>query len=496
VAKPVSSTDHNKILRVEMARPPTEPHGLQRSTTAFFDALELPEDTTLDLIWDTVWWRQVAYFATIAATTLLLVFPLWLDTEVPSILAYAIGAPFVDSLGGEFILRIFRAISDVLRPLALLVLQIGSGVLPKAAEPWINAYRGAPWALISLTLVVAGLLAWGSLLDRRIQDRALAAWNARWREARYQYFRKRFLLKAVVALMLTCIGVMGLLNWKIFFGMIYVVVMLLDTDMPEWKRLLELMFIILYLFMFLSFLTLSVGPIAGLVWVWSATNQSKQNGRELPGLALWVAHKLRSSTIVTGLATFYRYKLIPAVFAFTLGFAFIFGTNRFLFAILSLGGWVCKQSNTTSVYFDEVSLEVSIEKGCAHTGVTLIEGTRYQIRLSDPIGWGSVSLDRNKVQVDPDGLWTPLSGAPLLLLALPLRRDLGKAWFRPIIRIGAREYEEHMIGEGSFEFVAKQTGDLFFYVNDAVIGVPFFWDIFYWNNHGSAKLSIRRFQKP
>jgi hypothetical protein len=41
------------------------------------------------------------------------------------------------------------------------------------------------------------------------------------------------------------------------------------------------------------------------------------------------------------------------------------------------------------------------------------------------------------------------------------------------------------------EFRSKRNGELFLYVNDAVIALPYLYPAFYWNNHGAAKVSVR-----
>jgi hypothetical protein len=91
-------------------------------------------------------------------------------------------------------------------------------------------------------------------------------------------------------------------------------------------------------------------------------------------------------------------------------------------------------------------------------------------------------------------------------LGLPIRRLLASNWFATIVRVGNRGLGEVVL---SFEradsapcqcpattgytatFKAKRTGELFVYVNDAVIGVPGYFDRFYSNNAGAAKLTLQ-----
>jgi ABC-type thiamine transport system ATPase subunit len=39
---------------------------------------------------------------------------------------------------------------------------------------------------------------------------------------------------------------------------------------------------------------------------------------------------------------------------------------------------------------------------------------------------------------------------------------------------------------------AERSGELFLYVNESVVPLPWISDIFYWNNRGSAEVVIKR----
>jgi hypothetical protein len=90
---------------------------------------------------------------------------------------------------------------------------------------------------------------------------------------------------------------------------------------------------------------------------------------------------------------------------------------------------------------------------------------------------------------------------------------LNKAWFQPIARIGAVGADEYPLepdtrqivatpesGEGRRELVAdiraRRSGELFLYVNDAVVGIPRFVGHFYANNRGEATVTVARLGRP
>jgi hypothetical protein len=85
--------------------------------------------------------------------------------------------------------------------------------------------------------------------------------------------------------------------------------------------------------------------------------------------------------------------------------------------------------------------------------------------------------------------------------AIFLRRILFRPWFRIIARVGETGVDEYFLDPVPVTntnpqvykatFPADRGGEVFLYVNDAVIGLPWIYDSFYPNNGGKAKVSIR-----
>jgi hypothetical protein len=86
------------------------------------------------------------------------------------------------------------------------------------------------------------------------------------------------------------------------------------------------------------------------------------------------------------------------------------------------------------------------------------------------------------------------------IVASPLRRILARPWLRMILRVGAvGAYEEFVDPDGpsrrfSERLRFKSSGELFLYVNDAVLPVPVPWlaGMFYRNNSGTAEVRIKK----
>lgn len=134
---------------------------------------------------------------------------------------------------------------------------------------------------------------------------------------------------------------------------------------------------------------------------------------------------------------------------------------------------------------------------CAPLGVSVVEGSRYEV----------------VVRVPKDGAWSDGGYAPaqvgapvdlplLLDLAAPLRRIIVEPWFQPMIAIRSRGGNDIAVdrlaltprtGEpGAYrgEFQASRDGNLGIFVNDAVL--PLTPARFYANNRGAAWVTVTR----
>ena len=152
-------------------------------------------------------------------------------------------------------------------------------------------------------------------------------------------------------------------------------------------------------------------------------------------------------------------------------------------------------------------------------GLARGEGTTFDFATSHPCAGTGIAVDsfgaRYRVEVEITSPWqdgdipSPLGGfyttdAPRwsqrvwLMLGVPLRRELTRPWFRLVLRYGATGGEEVFLDpdpeNGKVETVIRPTrsGELFVFVNDAVLGIPRWYDLFYRNNSGTARLTVKR----
>jgi uncharacterized protein (DUF2235 family) len=105
-------------------------------------------------LWDLVWRRRLAYFATVTITLLLVALPFW--NPLPS---------FVDQLCSDS----RCVLPSLIRPLKALV--------PGFAEPWISAIARYPVTAIAFVLAIILLLQWSGRIEARLWDGSYRLWR-------------------------------------------------------------------------------------------------------------------------------------------------------------------------------------------------------------------------------------------------------------------------------------------------------------------------------
>ena len=135
-------------------------------------------------------------------------------------------------------------------------------------------------------------------------------------------------------------------------------------------------------------------------------------------------------------------------------------------------------------------------------------GSRFDVTEPWEDGHKFDETDPNKakgIATDPQGFgfdkmrWQMAPG-------LPIRRLAGSNWFATVLRIGNRGFGETVLSytrndsppcqcpaatSYTATFRARKSGELFVYVNDSVIGIPGYVDMFYKNNKGTAEVMLQ-----
>jgi hypothetical protein len=142
-----------------------------------------------------------------------------------------------------------------------------------------------------------------------------------------------------------------------------------------------------------------------------------------------------------------------------------------------------------------------IDSVCKGTGIWLEQGQKYRVKITAPppgstSSWkdGSIRVSTRGVEVSDLGFWDRF----WQVVHWPLKRHLFVEPFKVIARVGSTGNDERVLEAGDnpksnnleATVVPKRSGELFFYVNDAVWFLD--WNRYYKENSGSAKIAVSR----
>lgn len=472
--------------------------------------LARPNRETIRMVWDTVFWRRCLYFFTVGITIVLALYP-WLGnffaqvvrglvTSIP-----VLGSRFETSW--EFLANQLDTQSR--SPIASIISTFGS-ILPTYAKPWENAFENHPLEFSLIAAAITASLAGGSILQTRIHDRARLAWHktlrpdhAKWRKENQKGWHNSVLFILVIAVAFLIVAF---------------------TREATFLTKVELAIVIAALVTLLGLQRLGQRPI------------SQSQATAIQGtFALSVARFLRDNRFLRNLYTWCFQRAVPIVFALLLLAAGWAIANRFLFDVASDWGQFCKSSpvgNTSKVEKTVTSNSVfHTDDICWASGLVLEQGRSYRITLTTPGDW----VDRT-TRTDVAGFHADNFRH---IAATPLKRWWRENWFKPIARIGMIGNDEYVLNPTDTfekysaplydngikqakssggahntirngiaqnctaaaatpddckvlvsEIKAQTTGELFLYVNDAVLMLPGVTDLFYRNNTGTARVTV------
>jgi uncharacterized protein (DUF2235 family) len=464
------------------------------------ECLETPDHNEVGLVWDTVFWRSCLYACTMVLTTFAVAFP-WVSWLLPRSNIETAAAGPVSTLVEAF-----------------------SALIPTYATRWKQSLTTYPLEFGLLLIGIGLTLAGSKTLEGRIHDRARLIWCRSTTEslAKYEKYRKwreenrnafgRIMLAGAISLIAVFIAIIFL------YG-------------PARAGAYGLTAILLAMAYGVSLIAYRQKPNAA---------QSRIRNT----LALRVARSIRQNRFLTWFYLKTNKYVIPTIFVILILWAGFVLANRAAFDVMSSAGLWCHGTVDSPKNGEEwherlkstVTERFGTEKMCWATGLVLEKDHRYIITLTTREGSGHRWFDRD-IPTDPIGF---PSDSLRYWSATPLRRWWNADWFKPIARIGRFGNDEyvldpmndlaprekppacldklHMQG-GSItkkidadlalrinvcsqvpddrvtlqsEIKARSDGELFIYVNDAVLGIPGINDFFLRNNSGAATVTIER----
>lgn len=197
--------------------------------------------------------------------------------------------------------------------------------------------------------------------------------------------------------------------------------------------------------------------------------------------------------------------LLPVAFLIALFGAVGMSGTSLLFAMAASDGNICQPSQRPEVVqFEAQTKPFEITSLCSATGLKLEAGGTYVLSLFlGPAGARDGWEDGGKdVPADLRGVQSE-HVTPMMHLGTLLRRSLSDPWLLPMARIGTEGADVYPLRpDPSLPFdqaltvmrtqlVARSSGELFLYVNDAVSPTRG-WDRLYANNVGNLSLHIRK----
>lgn len=272
---------------------------------------------------------------------------------------------------------------------------------------------------------------------------------------------------------------------------------------------------------------LSVALVTALIWIGTRLGTAITDRME----QIWHAKPKNTPTAPSGgvyaLRTHWLYQRVlwalkrqiaPAASVVAILYLTITVGSHLLFNLQDAAGMHCKESRAVEgvPWFGKVEAKAHFhaDNFCWPSGIYLIEGRRYQvtIKMVSPQWQDGSPLMNGEIQTDLDGFEVSEASGLLnraaLFFGVPLRRVFLRPWFRIIARIGTFGTDEYFLDpdkpvpgrvdtatEISPAFWVRRSGELFLYVNDAVIGLPAINNFFYRGNQGEATVTVTHLRR-
>ncbi|MGH6834636.1 MAG: DUF2235 domain-containing protein [Methylocella sp.] len=475
--------------------------------TAAIEKLARPDQEALRLVWDTVFWRRCLYVLTIGLTGIFAAYP-WIDRILMEIAHAPVGSNPHAGPDPDRWDEWLHLLDDGLRWEISYLVDLVSGVIPTYARPWTKAIERNP---VELTLIIASILLslWGSALLRgRIHDRSVLAWHKNFPEHKQHYA-----------------------NW-------------LTTSLEGWRNVVLLALLVATIGLVLTLLLgagglieVEFGTLLGILVVVLAVLLALRNFRAKgPSQSIFwlpLARRLRTNFLLRGVDRLLFKGAVPIAFALLIVAAGGVIVNRALFDGMYNAGVFCKGSLDAIASKTEKTGKnegFTTDHMCWPTGLVLQEGRHYRITLTTPGDWFN-----RTTRADVAGF--PATNF-LYWVITPLKRWWWQDWFKPIATIGWIGSDDYVLQPTEpFEryrypacpqieratkgilfakikddvardllkcaptpdnrkslvtvIEARSTGELFLYVNDAVLMLPP-WNEFYRNNSGTGSVTVER----
>jgi len=456
--------------------------------------LSNPNEDEVGLVWDAVFWRRCLNALTVCMVLCAVAFP-FISILLPAQLAFS---------------------DVVVRGPITTVVNALDGLIPSGAIIWKDALEHYPLEFGLLLVTIAITLIKRQAVGARIHELARVVWHPG-RLERYRQWDK-------------------------------------ETRRNQGRRLIACLILLAAASVAFPVVgTPDVEPVvaiiaASLTLAYGASSFWRRKKRGVPvprirgPLSLETARVIRKNHTLIWLYGGLSRICVPLAFG---GLLVVIGavlTNRVIFDRASSAGVYCPESSMgrpemPMEQLDDSSRYFTTDRMCWPSGLWLIQGNRYRITIGTVTARATDRWFDRDVPTDVMGFTTDSVRRGL---ARPLTRWWQENWFQPIARIGPTGNDEYVlkpindladpspshcpdmphlppglpirtkIDEAlaweinecapqpvsrrvlSSEITARTSGELFVYVNDAILALPGVSDLFYANNSGRATVRVDR----
>jgi hypothetical protein len=180
--------------------------------------------------------------------------------------------------------------------------------------------------------------------------------------------------------------------------------------------------------------------VFGALWAVRMWHPAKSIDPAKPGFFLSIARKLRTASWSVGAYRFAAQKAAPFGFLVLAALAVLSLGHRAAFDLLSAGGAYCTADMKDPGEEKLDSPKMFATKSICHaTGVWLVEGGTYRIRIDMDEGADGEWFDKDRRNVAGFA-----ADSVRHVMALPLKRWWWENWFQPVARI--REVGNYVVG--------------------------------------------------
>jgi hypothetical protein len=375
--------------------------------------------------------------------------------------------------------------------------------IPSTLKAWTVAIGDYPIEFALLFGMFLACVYSGQRLRTQLRDYCLLAWHERLREP----FSLALVAKKRRKFKRTCVAIAVLLATyagAAFSGA--------TSENPYIAPLVSALIIV------------AAARLALLYWGSARIGRNPQNPIASAHVSQHVAQALRTNRFMNMLSDAFRTTVMPVLFGVALVYAIVAIANRMAFDFQSAGGDFCASSRDGEARLPTVTRPLTLtarfdtSKLCWASGQRLQADTRYRVTLTREEPW----FDKGK----PTGVYGFKADNFLHTVATPLKRWWREPWFAPIVHVGIKGNQEHALHPcrtrlrdvdsataaqdnaasqppGSqpapkrkerkvliAEFTTDSDGELFLFVNDAVLALPGMADSFYRNNRGTATVQV------